>query len=845
MRAVRWLMLLGWVGLIVGLLTLPDLPLRQVWWMVVIPGVVLTILVLGHDAWRRICPLSAINQLPRLLGIGRTTRMAPESWLARHALAVQFTLLTACVILRLVVLNQSSLGLGVFLLAVLALAVTVGFLAGGKTWCHYVCPMAPVQMVYSGPRGLLATPAALGGSGPGLSQSMCRNGRDEPTCVACQTTCPDIDIEKTYWEHLQAGERRGVVYGYLGLVVGYVAHVRGGFAEWQAAPVVLVAIIVCIAAGWGIERLLRAGEAARHRLMTLTTVLAFTLLIGGGLLPSLPAIAQLPVVAVAAAAIATWSWNVWRRSRHAWQRETLASVLRRRLAELPLDLAPHLDGRTLDQLSADEVGVLAAVLPGLNQDLRQRLYQGVLTDAAAAGQLGSRDGDELLSRLRGQLGIEEDQHELLVSALPTASSIPRLESYRQAVERLVLDGLADGEELIAAIERRHEPLSQLRAAYSVSDAEQEQVIFALANGDGLIGRAGNALITELEQLCAERAALGTAGVEGFLREHLDERGRTLAKQLAGVRAALGETVAGQALATAVTAAAINPAFAPEATGRITPQAVTAVRARLALDADPIVAAVAGQPSRPAITLRLQLAGRALPCAETTASIGRDPESTVVVTNSQASRHHALVGLDGEGAWLEDLGSANGTLVDGRLIRGTRVRLRAMAEIRIGTDGPLLAVGAREQIPNDQVSLFLALRSSTLGNLPRDILWDLVVVSALRTVEAGEHLLHAGMPVSSLLVLVSGSAVATADGRPTGAIATGETIGEIALVSDCPANATVTAVTRCAVLAIPGVRIASLLARHPGVAIALLALTGRRLTNSLNPITDDVEKTILC
>ncbi len=844
MRFIRWLLLGAWLGGIVGLLLCPNGPLLKLWWLAVIPATILSFVVMGHDAWRRICPLSALNQLPRLLGIGRTTRIEPTSWLARHALPLQFGLLTLGVILRLTMLNQSSFALGIFLLAVMGLALTVGCLFGGKTWCHYVCPMAPVQVVYSGPHGLLTTPAALGGSGPGLSQSMCRNGRDEPTCVACNTACPDIDIEKSYWEQLATAERRAVVYGYLGLVIGYVVHVRFGFDSQWAAPLVVVTISGVALAGWGVECLLKAQETTRHHLMTLTTLSAFVILIGGGLLPSLPDIFRLPVAAAAAAAIATWSWNVWRRSRQAWQREALATVLRRRLAELPLELAPHLGGRTLDQLSADEVGVLAAVLPGLNRDLRQHLYQGVLSDAAAAGQLGSRDAEDMLAHLRSQLSIADDQHLLMVSALPTADSIPRRESYRQAVERLVLDGLADGEDLASVIVRQHEPLSQLRAAYSISDDEQEQVIFALTHGDGLIGRAGTTLIGELERVCAERAALTTVdGADGFLREHLEQRGATLAKQLAGVREALGETAAGTALSLAVVKAAIDPAMVPGASGKIVAPPLIEVRARMALDPDPLVAEVARQPPRPVITLRLALSGINVPCTEATARIGRNPHSTVVVTHRQASRDHALVGLDDNGAWLEDLGSANGTLIDGRLVRGERVRLSPVANIRIGTDGPFLAVGARESIPDDRVTLFLALRASAVGSLPRGVLWELAENSRLRQVEAGQPLLRSGVPMDSLLVLVCGTATTSAD--PAGHISSGETIGELALISDRLTTTTITAVTHCAVCAIPGARAASLLTRHPGVATALLALAGRRLSNAPLPRPDDMEKTFLC
>jgi polyferredoxin len=55
--------------------------------------------------------------------------------------------------------NSDRLLLGLFLLLTIASAITVGFLYGGKTWCNYICPMAPVQMVYSEPSGLLTSVA--------------------------------------------------------------------------------------------------------------------------------------------------------------------------------------------------------------------------------------------------------------------------------------------------------------------------------------------------------------------------------------------------------------------------------------------------------------------------------------------------------------------------------------------------------------------------------------------------------------------------------------------------------------------------------------------------------------
>jgi FHA domain/Cyclic nucleotide-binding domain len=845
LRPWRWLIVVSWVALVASLFILPDGPGLRLWWTVGIPAAILCFLVLGHDTWRRICPLSAINQIPRRLGIGRTAVVPADAWLARHALSLQFILLAGGVILRLTLLNHSPFALGCFLVATMAAALLVGFVSGGKTWCHYICPMAPVQVVYSGPSGLLATGAARGASGPGLSQSMCRNGRDEPICVACNAPCPDIDLEKSYWDRLATGERRLVVYGYLGLVAGYVAHLRLGLDLGLAAPAIIGSIVLAGGLGWLAERVLRVGETGQHRLMTLTTVLAFALLISLGLLPALPEVLRLPVTAAATAAIALWAWQAWARTRSAWQRTTLAGVLRRRLVQLPLDLTPHLGGRTLEQLSADEISVLAAVLPGLNQDLRHKLYQGVLSDAAAAGQLGSTAGDQLLSGLRTQLGIEEHEHHALLAALPAVEAIPRVESYRLAVERLVLSGLAEGESLAQVSERRREPLAQLRSAYSISDQEQEQVLATLTSGEGLMGRAGHILLAQLVELSADRAALGTTGADAVLRDHLSERCRLLVNQLAGIREALGDqTTAGTALATAIAGAAVAPELLPGAGGTIVANAPAAARNRLTASEDPLIAAIAQhQPGTGALALRVTLAGTVIPLTGATARIGRDPTSDVVVTHALASRNHALAGADAQGTWIEDCGSANGLLVDGRLINGARVRLRPGSTIRIGADGPELTVAAVATPPGDRVGRFLTLRESALGGLPQAVLWDLAKSASQRVPVPQAILLAAGAQVEELFVVVAGEAHTFAGGREVGRIAPGETFGELGLITGDRAAATVRAGHGCVVLAIPGVRFASLAARQPAIAVALLAITSRRLTRTLSALEPDPERTL--
>ncbi len=54
-----------------------------------------------------------------------------------------------------------------------------------------------------------------------------------------------------------------------------------------------------------------------------------------------------------------------------------------------------------------------------------------------------------------------------------------------------------------------------------------------------------------------------------------------------------------------------------------------------------------------------------------ASIGRSEESDIFLVDPSVSRNHATLRIEGEGVLVEDLGSTNGTFVNGERITGTR------------------------------------------------------------------------------------------------------------------------------------------------------------------------------
>jgi adenylate cyclase len=79
------------------------------------------------------------------------------------------------------------------------------------------------------------------------------------------------------------------------------------------------------------------------------------------------------------------------------------------------------------------------------------------------------------------------------------------------------------------------------------------------------------------------------------------------------------------------------------------------------------------------------------------TIGRHPSNLVQLEDREVSKEHAVIDL-AEGAYrLRDLGSSNGTFVNGR--RVVELRLRNGDEIRVGTTRLVFWLGAGEPIPH--------------------------------------------------------------------------------------------------------------------------------------------------
>lgn len=402
-------------------------------WGLLIPLVPLFLMVFGHEAWRRICPLSFFSQVPRALGIQRTRKvknqrtgkveknvvlLSPQSWLARYHWFVQFGFLFVGLTLRIYYINSDRFGLGIFFIAIIVVAIGIGYLYGGKTWCNYLCPISPVQKFYTEPRGLLESASHL--KKGSITQSMCRtsskNNPEQSNCVGCKAHCSDIDLERAYWESHDIPGRRFFYFGYLGFVIGaftysYLysgswdyynsgawSHQEGqlsglwkpGFywnglsfpiPKWIAGPLYVAAWVFL---SYGVGRLaerfykqfhIRQGkrltnEQVRHQLFVFSSYLTiniFYCFAGRVYLNMLPGF-LIGLVDVSVVALSSfWAWRNFGRTRLRYKREDLEGRFRSQLQKTEVDFSHVLEGRQIDELSPDETYVLAKTLPDVSK----------------------------------------------------------------------------------------------------------------------------------------------------------------------------------------------------------------------------------------------------------------------------------------------------------------------------------------------------------------------------------------------------------------------------------------------------------------------------------------------
>ena len=577
-RKIRWLLTCAWLLLIASLFYDPISPLitspNQIWspfrirpedcisvqntclelqpyplgapifWGIIVPSAIFILLVFGHELWRRICPLSFLSQIPRALGwqrqIKRTDsktgkvryeipKVKKDSWLGKNYLYLQFGLLFIGLCSRILFINGNAIALGIWLLGTIAAAIAVGFLYGGKTWCNYFCPMAPVQKIYAEPGGLLASKAHT--SDISITQSMCRtiiDGKEQSACVACQNPCIDIDSERSYWDGIEKPESKFLYYCYLGLVVGYFFYYYLYAGNWdyyfsgawamegnsiqnllsagfylygQIIPIpklIAVPLTLMLFTGLGYllgdlsERIYRSylhfyKQKApliliRHHLFSVCTFIAFNLFfIFGGrpFIRLLPNFFQETIDVIVVLLSTLWLYRTIKRDPELYAKEGLAGRFRKQLIKMNFPLEQYFTGKDIEELNPHEVYVLAKVLPGFTKQKRYEAYKGVLRESLEEGYTNSSSSLEVLRQLRTELDVSDTEHRNLLEELgvedpqlldPTRQrnleNLVRISGYRKAMERLVYLQNLD-------VTTASQKVAQ---TYSISPAEEREIM---------------------------------------------------------------------------------------------------------------------------------------------------------------------------------------------------------------------------------------------------------------------------------------------------------------------------------------------------------------------------------
>ncbi len=625
MRIVRIILLLGWIGILVlcavdigqTYLTDPeskhfikglegrDISLRgtefeaqtyniapRLFWGLAIPVVVLILIFMGHDAWRRICPLSLVSQIPRLFnwtrkvgpkGKKRIALIPPTSFLAKYAILIQFSLFAFGVLLRLTVLSANPEWLLLFTLALFIIAFSVGLIYGGKTWCHYFCPMNVVQLTIAGARGLNTAAAETN-----ISQSMCRkpskNG-DQSICVGCNSPCPDVDVERNYWTKLPQMSRRIAIYGYLGVVIGFIHGVYAASGSWsygaavwydsdpmaigfspfgQLLPIpriigstVLMALWITVSIGIGLllEKLLQktsqskkplTKESAQHHSVLIVSLLALLLLIYQIALPGmgwLPKEVTFLVGLAVTIALSFWVYRSWFRTSQIYQRESLATSLRKQLLINHEQWEEQLENRNIKELSVDEVHLLTNITPKIESKSRIDFYENFLSDAISQGTADSYEGRKLLQNLRERFSISQDEHQSLLNKLQGSYDIGdslliskalRTNSFKEHLEKLILEAVEQGQPLEEALKSHQSDIAALRSDYAISDEEEKAILDEISSEEGTLANVIDLLMDQLQHIKHMQNQLDSSLAEIYLSEFLLREAKTVFNQVLGL-----------------------------------------------------------------------------------------------------------------------------------------------------------------------------------------------------------------------------------------------------------------------------------------------------------------------
>ena len=857
---------------------------NRIFWTMVLPLVPIFLLVFGHEAWRRVCPLSHFSQIPHMLGwqrkakvlnrragrVDRVLALLPEEWLRRNHYYFQFGFLALGVCARLLFINADRIALVGGFAFMLGFALLIGLLYGGKTWCNYFCPLAVIQDIYTGPGGLFDSKAHLAGTP--VSQSMCRASGptgDRSICVGCTTNCPDIDVENSYWRTLDSDQKRFMYYGFFGLVFAFYVYYlvySGGWdyymtGAWTheagqlgklfepgfyfgataiAIPKILAAplfFVVCIALAYWLWVLIERGYARlarlrgkalskarlRHQMLTVCAFFTFNLFYVFAGRPNIllmPPWAIKLIDGVFVLVSAAWMIRSLTRDADLYSRERLARSLRDQLVRMGFRSEDLLEGRPLDQLSADEVYVLAKTLPNFSIGQKREAYRAILAEALETGHAKSAESLTLLSDLRTQLGLTVGDHRAITEALgiqdpalldPEASrSVEdrvRSENYRRFLVDLVEQGLAAGHPpaVYLTSPQAREAMEPVRVLYGISDDEHARLVHDIAQDETRLAATARNVLEKIRDLEIARFSLSCdLRPEALLIRHaLLLRQKVLICEMACIVASIEESQAARSLAQSVYVLV----------GKEADQAVAEASVGLPVE---VGKAFREMTPDPVVCCYFDVVGASKPAVEVFRDLAADHDNNVAALAISALASTAPVSAE-----------RLATELSARIETPSHLVEDVLADVLRGSHSDTIAVMA--ELLTARSDVFAALELGMLGRFARK--------SDYATFHAGDQICRVGESPDSMFVLVRGETEAWIDdehghhvlgrGKP------GDVFGELGVISGQPRALSVGVTSPTAeVIVVPREVVDELIARDHHATRGILGVVSGYLRNTL-------------
>jgi len=470
----------------------------RIFWTMALPLLIICIVLMGYNTWRRICPLAFWGTLGvRFRSKNAKLRRVPE-WMERWFFVISLAFLVVMLVIRLVVINGDGIALGITLILIGVLAAFTNFTFSGRTWCNFFCPVSTVERIYTDPNSLRTA-----------GNSQCAK------CTACKRHCPDIDQENAYWKDVTLPARQIAFYSFPGIVLGFYTYYYLRAGEWEAyydgrwtrhpfdlqlllgpgfffvpqIPAVFAASVTLIAFALisfflftGVERLIKYlndDERSRHLALSLAAFTAFNIFY---LFAGAPTLRLIPggtrVVAFIVPLVSGWFlYKRWLRQSEDYVKAKSAQHLlplwqsKTPPPQNPVEIFAYFQGHK-------EAHV--AQVTAYEEVVREILEDGVVTPREL----------NLLNQMRANLNISEAEHRRIFSALSEEDRSHFDPAHASTVERrLQLQGYTSALAQLMMRNASTEELSALRQDYGIIPEVHEAVLKELRGDVGpLVGR---------------------------------------------------------------------------------------------------------------------------------------------------------------------------------------------------------------------------------------------------------------------------------------------------------------------------------------------------------------------